>query len=201
MYIVIKGEHVALRDLVEITPGPSGSLLGKLDSEPDGVPVVSPSDIVGWNHVNWRKLRRLPEDEAARLERFRLQRDDIVLVRQGSLGRLALIGPNLERALYSSSCARVRGRGNRLLPEYLSLYLSSPSMQDEMLKRAGRGTVPSINAKSLGSLPVVVPPLDRQREVVAAISDIDELALIHRETADRLDVLKFALFDDFLDRR
>lgn len=191
---------MTLKDLAEITPGPSGSLLGKIDSEPDGVPVVNPSDIAGWNRVNWRKLRRLPESDAERMERFRLRRGDIVLVRQGSLGRLALVGPQLERALYNSSCARVRRRDDRVLPEYLCLYLSSPAMQDEMLKRARQGTVPSINASSLGSLPVMVPPMDKQHDVVTAISDIDELARIHRETADHLDVLGRTLFDDFLDR-
>ncbi|MET8800003.1 restriction endonuclease subunit S [Nocardia sp. NPDC004568] len=197
---MIENEHLILRELAEITPGPSGSLLDKLGDEPDGVPVVNPSDITGWNEVDSRKLRRLPHDEAGRLERFTLQRNDIVLVRQGSLGKLALIGRQLAGALYNSSCAKVRVMDDRVLPEYLSLYLSSSAMQDEMLQRALPGTVQSLNSTILGDLPVAVPPLDRQHEVVAVIADIDELALIHRETVDRLGVLKRTLLDDFMSR-
>ncbi|MFI6958222.1 restriction endonuclease subunit S [Nocardia sp. NPDC050408] len=194
-----KNERFALGDLAEITPGPSGSLLEKLGDEPDGVPVVTPSDITDRNQVNTRKLRRLPHDEVARLDRFTLQRDDIVLVRQGSLGRSALIGQQLKGALYNSSCARVRSRDHRVLPEYLHLYLSSPGMQEEMLRRALPGTVQSLNAKILSKLPVTLPPLERQHDIAATIADMDELALAHRETADRLDILKLTLLDDFLD--
>ncbi|WP_181724061.1 restriction endonuclease subunit S [Nocardia gipuzkoensis] len=196
---MVEDEQVTLGELAEIAPGPSGSLLDRLGDEPDGVPVVSPSDITDWNRVETRKLRKLPRDEADRLDRFALRQGDIVLVRQGSLGRLALIGTQLEGALYNSSCARVRSHDNRILPEYLCLYLSSPAMQEEMLRRALSGTVRSLNTAILSDLPVVVPPLDRQHDVVAVIADIDELALVHRETVDRLDVLKQALLDDFMD--
>ncbi|MBF6183324.1 restriction endonuclease subunit S [Nocardia otitidiscaviarum] len=192
-------DRPTLRDLADVTSGPSGSLLEKLGDEPDGVPVVTPTDIVGWNQVDARKLRRLPNDVAQRLKRFRLEGGDIVLVRQGSLGRLTVVGPNLEGALYNSSCARVRRRDQRVLPEYLGLYLSSPAMQEEMLRRALPGTVQSLNAAILGSLPVKVPPIDRQHDVVAAINDIDELARIHRATADRLDLLKRTVLENVLD--
>ncbi len=189
---------VTLGDLAEITPGPSGSLLDRLGDEPDGVPVVTPLDITEQHRVNTRKLRRLPCKEAERLKRFVLLRNDIVLVRQGALGRLALIGPEAEGWLYSSSCARVRSRDQRVLPEYLRLYLSSSAAQEEIRRRALPGTVESLNVKILESLPVMVPSLDRQRDVVVVISDIDELALVHRETAARLETLRFTLFDEML---
>ncbi|WP_280267952.1 restriction endonuclease subunit S [Nocardia wallacei] len=192
-------ERTALQELAEIAPGPSGSLLDGLGTAPDGVPVVTPSDITSSNQVDPRTLRTLPHDEAAGLDRFRLRPGDIVVVRQGSLGRITLIGPALAGALYNSSCARVRCHNQRVLPEYLYAYLSSSAMQEELLNRALQGTVPSLNAAILGELPVVLPPLDKQHRVVAVVSDVDELARIHRATVDRLDVLKQALLDDLLD--
>ncbi|MEU8238526.1 restriction endonuclease subunit S [Actinoplanes missouriensis] len=188
-----------LGELADITPGPSGSLLDRLGDEPDGVAVVTPSDITDRNTVDPRNLRRLPHDEAARLDRFNLQQGDIVLVRQGSLGRFALIGPQPEAWLYNSSCARVRSVDRRVLPEFLALYLSSPSAQEEISRRALQGTVQSLNVRILQELPVVLPSLDRQHDAVAVIADVDELARIHRESANSLDVLKLALLADFLD--
>ncbi len=191
-------DRYTLGELAEITPGPSGSLLDKLGEKLDGVPVVTPSDITTSGEVTVRKLRRLPHDEAVRLDRFGLQQNDIVLVRQGSLGRSALIGEQLTGALYNSSCARVRSQDRRVLPEYLHIYLSSPGMQEEMIRRALPGTVQSLNTKILNSLPVILPPRERQHDLVAVIADIDELVLTHRETADRLDILKRTLLGDFL---
>lgn len=198
MLVVAEDERIALGELVEITPGPSGSLLDKLGDETNGVPVVSPSDITDHHQVDSRKLRRLPHREAARLDRFSLQEGDIILVRQGSLGRLALISFGQHGWLYNSSCVRVRSRDDRVMPEYLCLYLSAPAVQEELIGRALPGTIQSLNAKMFGDIPVVLPPSDRQRDLVALISDIDELTLVHRKTADHLDALKLSLLDDFL---
>lgn len=197
MFVTDK-EQVPLKDLVEITAGPSGSLLDRLGSEPDGVPVVSPSDITDRHEVDTRKLRRLPQQDAARLNRFALREDDIVVVRQGSLGRLALVGPKRETWLYNSSCVRIRSHSDRVLPEYLTLYLSFPPVQEELLGQAVPGTVQSLNSAILGELPITVPPVERQREILAVVADIDELVLVHRNTADRLETLRLSILDDFL---
>ncbi|WP_157740062.1 restriction endonuclease subunit S [Micromonospora narathiwatensis] len=191
-----KAERVLLGDLAEVTPGPSGSLLDQLGNELDGVPVVTPSDIDDRHQVDARKIRRLPHNQAARLGRFTLRQGDIVLVRQGSLGKLALIDGHFGGWLYNSSCARVRSRDPAVLPEYLCLHLSSPAAQEEMFRRALPGTVQSLNAKILGGLPIMVPSLDRQHDVIAAVADIDELTLVHRETARRLDAVRRALLAD-----
>lgn len=193
-----EGRLVALGDLAEITPGPSGSLMAKLGDESGGVPVVSPSDITDRHQVDPRKLRTLPYDDAVRLDRFILKHDDIVLVRQGSLGRLAFIDAQPDGWLYNSSCVRVRPHGSRALPKFLYYYLSSDGAQEEIRRRALRGTVQSLNSKILGGLPVVLPPLNRQRELVAVIADIDELVHVHRETADRLDLLRSTLLNDIM---
>ncbi|WP_181063750.1 restriction endonuclease subunit S [Nocardia nova] len=198
MKVVNGNERIALRELAQITPGPSGSLLDGLGDASDGVPVVTPSDITNGSEVDARTLRRLPDNDANRLARFTLRQDDIIMVRQGSLGRLTMVGPELAGALYNSSCARVRSDDRRVLPQYLFAYLSSSAVQEEILQRALQGTVPSINAALLGDLPVIVPPLETQEQVVAVIADVDELTLVHRATADRLDILKQALLDDLL---
>jgi type I restriction enzyme S subunit len=189
---------IPLKDLAEITAGPSGSLVDRLDDDPDGIPMVSPSDITDRREIDTRKLRRLPRKHAAKLDRFTLEENDIVIVRQGSLGRLALIGPLREKLLYSSSCIRVRPRSRRVLPQYLTLYLSFPPVQEELKSRAAPGTVQSLNTAALEALSITVPPVVRQRDVVAIVADIDELAQVHMKTADRLGILRLSILGDFI---
>lgn len=191
-------EQVPLKELAEITAGPSGSLLDRLGNDPDGVPVVSPSDITDRHEVDIRKLRRLPQEDAARLHRFALRKDDIVVVRQGSLGRLALVGPQRETWLYNSSCFRIRPRSARVLPGYLTVYLSFPPVQEKLVSQAVPGTVHSLNSTILGDLPITVPLLERQRDIVAVVADIDEMVQIQRNTADRLEALRLSILDDYL---
>lgn len=192
--------QVPLKDLVEITAGPSGSLLDRLGAVPDGVPVVSPSNITDHHEVDTRSLRRLPQQDAAKLGRFALLEGDIVIVRQGSLGRLALIARKHEVWLYNSSCLRARLLDDRVLPEYLALYLSFPAVQEQLLSRAVPGTVQSLNSALLGDLPVAILPLKQQREIVKVATNIDELVQVHTNMIERLETLKLSIFDDFLGR-
>ncbi|WP_410648040.1 hypothetical protein [Amycolatopsis sp. cmx-4-54] len=189
---------VPLHDLVEITPGPSGSLLDRLGDDPDGIPVVSPADITDRHQVNPRNLRRLPRKDAEKLRRYALREGDIVVVRQGALGRLAHIAHNQETWLYNSSCIRLRPDGLRVLPEYLTLYLMFPPVQELLLSRAVPGTVQSLNSEILGELPVVLLPSSRQRQLAEVAANIDELAQAHRSTLDHLEMLKISVVSNYL---
>ena len=104
--VVATNERISSGELAEITSGPSGSHLEKLGDVPGGVPVVTPSAITDQHRVDTRKLRTLPYEQATRLDRFTLRQDDIVLVRQGTLGKLALDRP---RQTGHSTTRRARG--------------------------------------------------------------------------------------------
>lgn len=188
-----------LRQLSEITPGPSGSLLGDLKDGPDGVPVISPSDLTERNAVDVRNVRRVPLSEAKKLARFALQAGDLLVVRQGSLGRVALISEQQATWFYNSSFLRIRPRLEFILPEYLVSYLSYPPVQRDLLGQALPGTVPSLNSAMLNELPIVVPPKEQQRAVIETLTDIDSQIEIQRAITDRLDTLKSAIFREMIE--
>jgi type I restriction enzyme S subunit len=188
-----------LGQLSEITAGPSGSLLDNLHEGPDGVPVISPSNLTERNAVDGRHVRRVPWDRAKKLARFALQEGDLLVVRQGSLGRLALISDEQATWFYSSSFLRIRPRREAILPEYLISYLSYPPVQRGLLGQALPGTVPSLNSAMLNELPIVVPPMEQQRAVIGILADIDYRIAIQRAMVDRLDTLKSAIFGEMVE--
>jgi type I restriction enzyme, S subunit len=188
-----------LGKLSEITPGPSGSLLDNLQDGPDGVPVISPSDLAEHNAVDVRHVRRVPWDEAKKLARFALLEGDLLVVRQGSLGRLALISEEQATWFYSSSFLRIRPRLEFVLPKYLVSYLSYPPVQRDLLGQALPGTVPSLNSAILNELPIVAPPIEQQRAVIETLADIDAQVEIHRAIANRLDSLKSSIFGEMIE--
>lgn len=189
-----KVERIPLGSLCSVTAGPSGSLLDNLNDGPDGVPVISPPDITEHLTVDTRRVRRLPEGQAARLARFALCEGDLLVVRQGTLGRLALIRPEQTNWFYSSSCLRIRPL-REVLPDYLAAYLTHPPVRRELLSLALPGTVPSLNSEMLSRFPVALVSLSRQRAAVAALADIDEQIRIQRAMADRLAALRPSVFD------
>lgn len=193
-------EDRRLGDVAEIAAGPSGSLLEQLGDRPDGVPVISPADLTSLHRVDTRNLRRVPSHAAAKLANFTLMEGDVLAVRQGSLGRFALIEADCAGWFYNSSCLRIRAMREVLMPEYLVLVLSHPPTLHALLNHAMPGTVQSINSDSLKNLHVPVPGLELQQIVVMTTADIDAQIQTYREITERLEVLKPALFQDLLEK-
>ncbi|MQA87241.1 MAG: hypothetical protein GEV03_22080 [Streptosporangiales bacterium] len=193
-------EQIPLGDICKVTAGPSGSLLENLHHGPDGVPMISPPDITVDHTVDTRQLRHVPWADAERLSRFALREGDLLVVRQGTLGRLALIGAEHATWFYSSSCLRVRPRREVILPAYLVSYLSHPLVQSDLLGQALPGTVASLNSAMLNALPVIVPSIGQQWAIVETLADVDAQIRIQRAMADRLEALRPAIFGEMIER-
>lgn len=199
---VLVGQSMMMQlgQLGEITSGPSGSQLDNLQDGPDGVPVISPSDLTDRNTVDGRHVRRVPWNRVKKLARFALQEGDVLVVRQGSLGRVALISGEQATWFYSSSFLRIRPRLGVVLPEYLVSYLTHPPVQRDLLSQALPGTVSSLNSAMLNELPIVVPPIEQQRAVIETLTDIDSQIAIQQAIADRLHSLKSSVFGEMIER-
>ncbi|TQL21233.1 restriction endonuclease subunit S [Streptomyces sp. SLBN-134] len=192
-----------LIDLCEIITGPSGQQLGGLSMSPEGVPVVSPSDLTTEHKVDASNIKRVSRWTAAALERFQLRRGDVVYVRQGTpggaLGRTALIGYAEATWLFGAACLRVRPRTAAILPQYLLHYLGHPLVHDRITSQAHRSqTVETLPSRALAMTPVFVPSLERQRNIAGALNEIDTQIEAHRQLITKHDALRQGLLTDLL---
>lgn len=62
-------------------------------------------------------------------------------------------------------------------PYYLFLYLSSKTGKEAIKKYTTGSTIPNITAKAMNSIPVIVPDIKKQNEIVAQAIDIKKTAL------------------------
>ncbi|MBF8186273.1 restriction endonuclease subunit S [Nonomuraea sp. K274] len=161
--------------------------------------MIAPPDLTDQQRVDTRRLRRIPWADTNKLSRFALQEGDLLIVRQGAVGRLALLGAEHATWFYSSSCIRIRPRGEDIVPAYLAFYLSYPPVQKELLSQVLPGTVSSINTAILSELLITVPPREQQQAIVATLLDIDAQIKIQRTIAERLETLKPAIFGEMVE--
>ena len=83
-------------------------------------------------------------------------------------------------------------------PGYLLAYVSSRPAQRWIQARTESATaIASISARSLGRLPVNLPPLDEQRRITALLGKVDMQITAHRNLADTAADLRI-LFTDGL---
>ncbi|MFZ1492393.1 MAG: restriction endonuclease subunit S [Candidatus Competibacter denitrificans] len=101
------------------------------------------------------------------------RKNDILLTKDGSLGRLALVGD--ETICINQSVAVIRPN-EKVEPRFLKLLLESPYYQRRMLEDAGGSTIKHIYI-TIVNLMAVGLPANRieQRAIATALSDVDAL--------------------------
>lgn len=136
---------------------------------------------------------------SAEITKLALQVGDLLVIRSnGSLdlvGRAAVVSHDEAGFLYAGYLIRLRVDKSRVVPEYLLLALSEPSIRREIEELAkSTSGVNNINSKQLAALAIPIPSLREQDEVVARIRvAFDWVDRIARERAsasrltDRLD--------------
>ncbi len=99
--------------------------------------------------------------------------NDILLTKDGTLGRLALVKDEI--VCINQSVAVMRPN-NRVEPQFLKLLLESPQCQKRMIEDAGGSTIKHIYITIVDKMPLGLP-LDKaeQRAIAEALSDVDAL--------------------------
>ena len=120
------------------------------------------------------------------------KKNDILLTKDGSLGRLALVGD--EQICINQSVAVIRPN-DKVEPTFLKLLLESPPYQRKMLDDAGGSTIKHIYITIVNLTPVGLPLLcEEQRAIATALSDVDALlAALDRLIAKQRDLKQAAM--------
>ena len=101
------------------------------------------------------------------------KKNDILLTKDGSLGRLALAGD--EVICINQSVAVIRPN-EKVEPVFLKMLLESPSCQKKMLEDAGGSTIKHIYITIVNLMLIAVPKSRaEQRAIAGALSDVDAL--------------------------
>lgn len=175
--------------------GPFGSLLHKSDYIENGIPLVNPAHITSIGiEPDFRKT--VSEETAQRLSSYVMRAGDIVIGRRGEMGRCALV-MDVEDGWLCGTGSFIIKPSNRCDARYLVRLLRSEGCKKQLEEIAGGAVMPNLSNTDLGNLPILLPPLDQQQEVLKAIDDIaaetQRLESLYRRKLADLDELKQSL--------
>ena len=139
-----------------------------------GVYMITARDI---NHgrIQFDTARRTTEQayETLLTAKSRPKRGDLLLTKDGTLGRLALVDDRV--ACINQSVAILRPNA-KVVPQFLKVLLEAPVYQSRMLVDAGGSTIRHIYITIVNRMPVAVPPTREEQQAIAeALSDGDAL--------------------------
>lgn len=171
------GRLVRLAELCTVQMGPAEQIPKADDSA--GVPVVTARQIKD-RRIQVDGLEYATSAFAASAPQYRLGQGDLVCVRTGMISRTALVDEEHAGWLLGRGCLRLRP-GDEILPSYLLHYLSHPQVVEWVLRSATSSVLPTISVRKMRDLPVLVPPLSEQAEIVALLDALDEKIAAHSQ--------------------
>lgn len=134
--------------------------------------------------LNWEAVPFCHE-EPDDIDKFRLNKGDVVISRAGSVGFSYLIEDVVEDAVFASYLIRFRPAGN-LDSRFVKRYLQSPFYWEQLKDRAAGNALPNVNAKKLTTLRVDIPPLAEQKLIA---DKLDKLLAQVANLKARLDAI------------
>jgi type I restriction enzyme, S subunit len=124
---------------------------------------------VQWGRIDTHDLLTMELADGDR-ERFSVQPGDLLVCEGGEIGRAAIWHGRAEYLAFQKALHRIRSRGNLNLA-YLR-YLLELYRDDGTLERFATGsTIAHLPQQKLRALPVPLPPMEEQRQIVDILED------------------------------
>ena len=135
----------------------------------------------------------ITETAAENLAEFRLSPGEIVIGRRGDMGRCAVVRQAHRGWLCGTGSMIVRP-SCEVDAEFLQRVLSSPAVVSAIENSSVGSTMINLNQGTLAGLVVQVPPVEEQRAIAAALSDVDALlATLDQLIAKKRDLKQAAI--------
>jgi type I restriction enzyme S subunit len=177
--------------MATLRTGPFGSTLHESDYVEGGVPVINPMHIID-GRLEPTPGMTVSSATAARLYEFQVQPGDVVIGRRGDMGRCAVIEASQTGWLCGTGSMIVRSSSAH--PGFLQRVLSSKRAIESIEATSVGSTMINLNQVTLSGLSVQFPPLEEQRAIATALSDVDSLlGALDRLIAKKRDLKQAAM--------
>ena len=176
-----------------VQTGPFGSQLHAHDYVDSGIPSIMPLNI-GENRIVEDDIKRITNEDAIRLSKYRVRPGDIVYSRRGDVERHALVRTEQDGWLCGTGCLRVRFGDGAVLPKFASFYLDHPYVRKWIVRHAVGATMPNLNTKIMSAVPFVVPPKPEQKAIANILGTLDDKIELNRRMNETLESIARAIF-------
>ncbi len=171
---------ILVNDLVEtgeaeLKTGPFGTQLHASDYVQNGTPVINVRNI-GFGEIRDGDLEYINDETVTRLSGHLLQAGDLVFGRKGAVDRHVFIRQKYAGWFQGSDCLRLRVSSKEVEPQFLSYCFQTEFHKSWIMSHCSHGaTMASLNQEIICRIPLRLPSLSTQRQIIGVLSAYDDL--------------------------
>ena len=163
------------------------------------VPYMAVSNVKD-GYIDWTTVKTI-EATKQEIEQYRLLPDDVLMTEGGDpdkLGRGAILKEPLENCIHQNHIFRVRLNESLILPIFFAEYLKQQKAKRYFGGCAKQTTgIASINMRQLKALPVLIPPMELQKQFVTFVEEISKSKAAVQKSLDETQVLFDSLMQKY----
>jgi len=163
-----------------------------MPSTDSGPYMITAKDLEG-NKINYDTARKTSEEafKEKLTDKSKPKENDILLSKDGTLGRVAIVGN--ERICINQSIALLRPN-NKILSKFLYYLLISPNYQKKMELDSDGTVIKHIYITRVNKMKVAIPNILEQTNIAKILSDLDMKIELNQQMNKTLEAIGHAIF-------
>lgn len=191
-----KLEKLGISGKSPIKAGPFGSSLKKEFYVKSGYKVYGQEQVIAGNLSIGNYY--IDSHRFESLKSCAIESGDILISLVGTFGKALVVPKTFEPGIINPRLIRLSLDSSKTDPFFIKEWLVSPATQNLLNDVAHGGTMGVINAKTLKSLPLLLPPLAEQKKIAAILSGVDEAIASTQAVIEQTHKVKQGLLQQLL---
>ena len=176
--------------------------LGKMLDSDKNTGITKPyigNRAVQWGRIDTAELRtvRLSRGD---MERYRLEKGDLLVCEGGEVGRAAVWNSPLDECYYQKALHRLRSRRG-MNSQFMAATLELWARQGALENYVTQTSIAHLPRERFIGVPLRVPPIPEQTAIATVLSDMDAELVALEERRDKTRALKQAMMQELLTGR
>lgn len=170
--------------------GPFGSNLKASHYVDEGVRVIRLGNI-GMGKFLDEDKSFISYEHFERLRKYRCESGQVVIGTLGDPNLRACLVPALDvPCIHKADCVYYATDVERVLPVFAMQVINQPAMLSFATRHVHGNTRGRVSSSQVAQLPMILPPIELQREFVALVQQVDKSELYRRRQARRMTALR-----------